>query len=151
MLLIKCENNIIISLSAELLSTNVTNQPVAFAITNTNLYLPVLILSTKDNATLLQWLKSGSKKTVNWNKYQFKVTTQAQNQYSNYLIDPSFQRINRLFLSYEHNTYRTSYKRHLLPTVETKDYNIFINLRNFHDQSPANDIRTYDNIQKITN
>ena len=35
---------------------------------------------------------------VNWNKYQSKVTIQAPSQYLDYLIDPSFQRVNRLLV-----------------------------------------------------
>ena len=36
------------------------------------LYIPAVTLSNQDNAKLLQQLKSGSKRTVNWNKYQSK-------------------------------------------------------------------------------
>ena len=36
-------------------------------------------------------MKPGFKRTVNWNKYHSKVATQAQNQYLDYLNDPSFQ------------------------------------------------------------
>ena len=39
---------------------------------------------------------------MNWSKYQSKLTEQMQNRYLDYLIDPSFQGVNRLFvLSYE--------------------------------------------------
>ena len=41
-----------------------------FQITDTKLYVPVVILSTQDNAKLLQQLKSGFKRTINQNKYQ---------------------------------------------------------------------------------
>ena len=37
-------------------------------------------------------------RTVNWDKYQPKVTTQVQNLYLDYLIDPSFQLVNCLFV-----------------------------------------------------
>ena len=47
---------------------------------------------------ILQQLKSGFKRTVNWNKYQSKAAIQTQNQYLDYLIDPSFPEVNRLFL-----------------------------------------------------
>ena len=40
---------------------------VAFAIPDTKLYIPVATLSTWDNAKLLQQLKSGSERTINWN------------------------------------------------------------------------------------
>ena len=31
--------------------------------------------------------------TMNWNKYQSKVSVKKQNQYLDYLFDPSFQRV----------------------------------------------------------
>ena len=43
-------------------------------------------------------------------KYQSKVTIQRQNQYLDYLIDPSFSGVNRLFvLSFEDNKRKTIY------------------------------------------
>ena len=45
-----------------------------FPTTDTKLYVPVVTLSTQDNAKLLQQLKSDFEKTINWNKYQSKVT-----------------------------------------------------------------------------
>ena len=61
-------------------------------------------MSTQDNAKLLENLNSGFKVTINWNKCQLKVSIERQNQYLDYLIDPSFQVVNRLFvLSFEDN------------------------------------------------
>ena len=45
-----------------------------FAITNTKLYILVKTLSTKDNAKLLEQLKSGFKRAINWDKYLSKVS-----------------------------------------------------------------------------
>ena len=45
------------------------NRVTTFLITDTNLYVPVETLSTHDNVKLLHQLKSGFKRTVNWNKY----------------------------------------------------------------------------------
>ena len=56
------------------------------------------ILSTQDNPTLLKRLKSVFKRTINWNKYQSKVSKERQNQYLDYLIDPSFQGVHRSFV-----------------------------------------------------
>ena len=39
----------------------------------------------------MKQLESGFKRTINWNKYQSKLTGQTQNRYLDYLIDPSFQ------------------------------------------------------------
>ena len=44
---------------------DVANQGATFAITKTKLYIPVVTLSTQDNAKLLTQLKSGFKRTIN--------------------------------------------------------------------------------------
>ena len=41
-----------------------------FSITDTKLYVPVVTLSKQNNAKFLPQLKSGFKRTINWNKYQ---------------------------------------------------------------------------------
>ena len=47
---------------------------------------------------------------------------QASNLYLDYIIDPSFQAVNRLFvLSFEKATDRTVRTKYYLPTVEIKD------------------------------
>ena len=56
-----------------------------FMITNTK-YVPVVTLSTQDNVKLLEPLKSGFKRPLDWNKYRSKMTKQAQNQYLDFLI-----------------------------------------------------------------
>ena len=73
------------------------NRVTTFAITGRKLYVFIVTLLTQNNAKLLQWLKSGYKRTINWNKYQSKLTTENQNEYLNYLINPSFLGVNRLF------------------------------------------------------
>ena len=67
-----------------------------FSITNTKLYVSVVTLSTEDNAKLLEQLKSGFKTIINWNGYQPKISPERQNQYLDFLIDPSFQGVNRI-------------------------------------------------------
>ena len=44
-----------------------------FAITETKLYVPVVTLSTEDNAKLLQQLKSNFKRKITWNKYESSI------------------------------------------------------------------------------
>ena len=51
-----------------IVSTNVVNQGATFTITKTKLYVPVVTFSTRDNAKLSPQLKSGFKRTINWNK-----------------------------------------------------------------------------------
>ena len=78
-----------------------------FEITETKLYVLAATLSTQDNAKLLQQLKSGLKRTTNWNKYESEPKTFPQNRYLNHLINPNFQEVIRLFvLSFENENDR---------------------------------------------
>ena len=55
-----------------------------------------------------------------------------RNQYLDYLIDPSFQGVKRLFvLSCEDCGQQTSCNQYFLPAVEMKDYNVMADGRNF--------------------
>ena len=150
--LINCEVELILNWSANcvIISTNVNNQVPTFTITETNLYVPVVTLSTQDNAKLLPQLKSGFKRTISWNKYLAKPELLAQNANLNHLIEPSFQGVNRLFvLAFENDAQRTSNKWYYIPNVEIKDYNVMIDGKNFFDQPIKNNKVTYENIRKI--
>ena len=72
--LINCKVELILTWSANcvIIYINVANQVPIFTITETNLYVPVVTLSSQDNAKLLPQLKSGSKRTISWNKYLSK-------------------------------------------------------------------------------
>ena len=81
---------------------NNADKYTTFSITDTKHYIPVATLSTQDNTKLLKVFKSGFKRKINWNKYQSKFSTERQNQYLYFSIDPGFQGVNRLFvLSFE--------------------------------------------------
>ena len=109
-----------------------------------------MTLSIKENAKLPQQLKSGFKRVINWNKYLSKPELLRQNPNLNYLIEPSFQGVNRLFIfAFENDTQRTSHSGYYLPNVEIKNYNIVINGENVFDQPIKNKKITYVNIRKI--
>ena len=78
--LINCEINLILAWSDRCFITDnpIANQEPTFTITDAKLYALVVILSTQYNAKLLQQLKSGFKRTINWNTYKPKVTIQQQ-------------------------------------------------------------------------
>ena len=121
-----------------------------FTITDTKLFVPVITLSTQDNTILLQQLKSGFSRTINWNQYQSDPKTYAQNRYLNHLINPSFQGVNRLFvLSFENENDRTSHSNYYLPKVEIKDYSVMIDGKNVTGQPINGELKTYENIRKI--
>ena len=68
-----------------------------------------------------------------------------------FLIEPSFQGVNRLFaLTFNANDRRTGHSKYFLPTAIVEDYNVMIDRRNFLDRSIKNDIKIYENIRKIT-
>ena len=102
--LINCEVNLILTWSSTCLITNSTGAGT-FEITDTKLYVPAVALSTKENAKLLQQLKSGFKRVINWNKYLSKQELLRQNPNLNYLIEPSFQAF--LLLKMKHKEHHT--------------------------------------------
>ena len=146
MLLINCEVELILTWSAGcvIIYTDVANQNPTFTITETNLYVSVVTLSTHDNAKLLPQLKSGLKRTISWNKYLSNLELLAQNANLNHLIKWSFQGVNWFFvLAFENDAQRTSNRRYYIPNVKIKDYNVMIDRKNFFDQPVKNDKVTY--------
>ena len=151
MSLVNCKNNLILTWSNRcfIIHNPINSQEPTFTITDTKLYIPVVTLSTQDNTRLLQKLKSGFKRTINWNKYEPKVTVRQKMWYLDLLINPSFQGVYRIFVwSFENTDGKTSYTRYYLPLVEVKDYNVVIDGWNFFDQPVKNNLITY-NIEKI--
>ena len=94
------------------------------------MYVPVVTLSKENDTKLLEQLKSGFKRTIKWNKYRSQMTVQPQNNNLNYLIDPKFINVNRLFvLSFARNAEgdnRVSFSYYYVPNVEIKDFNVLI-------------------------
>ena len=151
--LINCEVNLVLTWSANcvIVYTNTANQGATFAITEYNLYIPVVTLSTQDNEKLLTQLKSGFKRAINWNKYLSKPELLRQNPNLNHLVEPSFQGVNRLFvLTFENDAQRTINEIYYLPNVEIKDYSVIIDGKNFFDHPVKSNKVTYENIRKIT-
>ena len=116
--LINCEINIILPWSSTCVITDSTNEG-RFKITDTK---PCVRVVTQDNAKLLQQLKSCFKRTINWNKYQSDPKTYVQNKYLNHLVNPSFQRVNKFFVSsFENEGDRISHSTYYLQMVRIKD------------------------------
>ena len=67
--LINCEVNLTLNWFKDCIIT-ISIAEGKFKIIDAKLYVPVVTLSTQDNAKLLQQLKSGFKRTINWNQYQ---------------------------------------------------------------------------------
>ena len=79
--------------------------------------------------TFKEQLKSGFKRTVKWNKYRSQMTVQSNNNNLNCLIDPTFTKVNRLFvlpfeiIARENDTtkdHRDSFSHYYVPNIEIK-------------------------------
>ena len=122
-----------------------------FQITDTKLYVPVVTLSTKDNNNFLKQLKSGFKRTIEWNKYRSEMTNQAKTNHLNYLIDPTFTKVNRLFvLSFENEEDRTSFSKYYVTKVEIKDFNVLIDGKSFFYVPVKNKEEAHEKIMSIS-
>ena len=126
-----------------------------FQITDTKLYLLVANLSKENDKKLLEQLKSGFKRTVKWNKYRSQMTVQSNNDNLNYLIDPTFTNVNRLFvLSFwrtNQGDNRDSFSHYYVPSVEIKDFNVLIDRKSFFDLPVKNEEEAYEKIIDMSN
>ena len=75
------------------------------------MYVLVVNLSAENDKGLLEQLRTGLKKTIKWNKYRSEMTNRTQNNNFNYLIDPTFTKVNKLFvLSFENENDRNLFQ-----------------------------------------
>ena len=108
------------------------------------MYVSVVTLSTENDNEFLEQLKSGFKKTVKWNKYRSEMTKQTKTNNLNYLINPTFDKVNRLFaLFFENEKDRTCFSKHYTPKVEIKDFNVLVDGNSFFDVPVKSKEETY--------
>ena len=75
--------------------------------------MPIVTLSAKDDNNFLEQLKLGYKKTIKWNRYRSEMINQTKTNHLNHVIDPTFIKVNRLFvLSFENEEDRTSLSKY---------------------------------------
>ena len=117
--------------------------------------VPVVTLSKENDTKILEQLKSGFKKTTKWNKYRSQMTVQPQNNNLNYLIDPTFTNVNRLFvLSFPRNNNtdsRYSFSNYYVPKVRINDFNVLIDGKSFFDLPVKNEEEAYEKIMDMSN
>ena len=74
----------------------------------------------------MEQLRTGFTRLINWNKYRSEMNNPTKINYLNYLIDPTFTKVNRSFvLSLENENDRTSFSKYYVPSVP-KDFNVLI-------------------------
>ena len=111
---------------------NPTN--VTFKITDTKFYVPVVTLSAENDDKLLEQFKTGFKRTTKYNKYRSQMTNHTKTNDLNYLTDPIFSKVNRLFvLSFENEDDRTSYSKYYTQKVEIEAFIVLIDGKSSFD------------------
>ena len=92
---------------------------------------------------------------MKWNKYISQMTVQPQNNNLNYLIDPIFTKVNRLFvLSLTRNNAgddRDSFLDYCLPNVEIKGFNVLIDGKSFFKLPVKNEEEACGKIIEMSN
>ena len=79
------------------------------------------------------------------------MSIQNNNNNLNYLIDPTFTNVNRLFvLSFERTenlkNYNVSFSHYYIPKVQIKDFNVLTDGRSFFDLPVKNEEEAYEKI-----
>ena len=126
---------------------------------DTKLYVPVVTLSAENDNKLLEELKTGFKRTTKWNKFRSEISDQAKNNNLNFVIDPSFTNVYRLFVlpfKYDENgddeneNVRTSFKKYYVPKYEIKDFNVLIDGKPFFEIPVKNKEEAYETIIEMS-
>ena len=155
--LINCKIHLELNWNKNCVMSNIVGA-ASFKITNTELYVPIVALSSKDNVKLVKLLEYGFNKPVYWNEYQTKIETRNldKNNLTRFHPDTSFQGIRRLFVLVFNNAEgnankveRNSHGKYFLPRVNVTNYNVLIDVRNFYNRPTNEMIKQYDEIRKI--
>ena len=128
-----------------------TPSDLKFSITVFKLYVPVVTLQTKCQNQLYKELKTGISIDFTWNKYRSQTINQTATNNLNFLIDPTFNNVNRLFvLAFPNEGDRRSFSKYYTPIVEIKDYNVIIDGEPFYEIPIKNKKETYKAITELT-
>ena len=83
------------------------------------------------------------------------MSIQPQNNNLNYLIEPTFTNVNRLFvLSFTRDNAgdkRDSFSHYYVPNVEIKDFNVLIDGKSFFDLPVENEEEAYEKFMDMNN
>ena len=94
----------------------------------------LVTLRTEYQNKLYKDLKTGISIDFTWIKYISQMINQTATNNLNFLIDPAFNNINRLFvLAFPNEEDRRSFSKYYTPTVEIKDYNLIIDGEPFYE------------------
>ena len=111
------------------------------------MYVPAVTLSLKDDNDCLGQLKSGFKRTIKCNNYRSEMTNQTKTNHLNHIIDPTFIKVNRLFVfSFENEEDRIPFSKYYISKVEIKYFNVLIDGKSFFDVPVKNKEEAYEKL-----
>ena len=128
------------------------NRPkdLKFSVTDCKLYVPVVTLQTEYQNQLHKELQTGMSIDFTWSRYRSQMINQTATNNLNFLIDPTFNNVNRLFvLAFPNGKDRRSFSKYYTPTVEIKDYNVIIDREPFYEIPIKNKEETYKAITEL--
>ena len=111
-----------------------------------------MTLQEKYENELYMNLKTGISFDFEWGRHRTQIINQPATNNLNFLIDPTFNNVNGLFvLAFPNEEDRSSFSKYYMPTVEIKDYNVLIDLQPFCDIPIKNKEQTYKAITELFN
>ena len=97
-------------------------------------------------------LKTGINIDFEWKRYRTQIINQPATNNLNFLIDPTFNNVNKLLvLASPNEEDRSSFSKYYTPTVEIKDYNVLTDLQPSYDLPIKNKEQTYKAITELIN
>ena len=116
-----------------------------FKVNSAELYVPVVTLPINDSIKFSENIKQGFKIIIPWSIYRCEtIVTQPKNKNLDYMINPTFWNINRLFML-SNNLERNSYDKHHMTLAKIKDFIILIDI----DQPVKSKQEAYENLVEI--
>ena len=153
--LINCKIKLNLTWKKEFVLSTAADDTV-FIINYTKLYVPVVTLSKEDNKDFIEQQNKCFQRSIYWNEYKTKEQTADGNANSvKYInLDPSFQGVNRLFLTAysradNNQATRNGQQKYYLPRIDLKRYNVIIDGINFYDNPIESDIEKYRELKKV--
>ena len=121
-----------------------TPSDLKFNITDCTLYVPVVTLQEKYENELYKNLKTGTDIDFEWGRYRTQIINQPATNNLNFLIDPTFNNVNRLFvLAFPNEEGRSSFSSSYTPSVNR--------FTTFYDIPIKNKEQTYKAITELIN
>ena len=110
------------------------------------------LFSDNDDIKFLENIKLRFKITIARNKYRSAITIKPKNNNLEYVIDPTFRNINRLFLllfkNGNNDPTRDSFNVYYMLLVEIKHFNALTDNKLFFDQPVKNKQEGYEKLSK---